>query len=79
MSIDRTAEESIYAGEPRWEIGRRQKPYIDVADSITGSILDSSCGTGENALFLASRGNEVAGINFLAEPTKLDSRSLPLT
>jgi len=42
-----------------------------VADRITGSVLDAGCGTGENALFLASRGQKVTGIDFLAEPITL--------
>ena len=41
---------------------------LDVADEISGSILDAGCGTGENALFFASRGQKVTGIVFLAEP-----------
>ena len=69
MSIpDRSTFENIYAGQPRWEIGRPQKAFIDIADQITGSILDSGCGTGENAFFFASRGHKVTGIDFLAEP-----------
>ena len=68
---DRTSFENIYAGQPRWEIGRPQKAILDVADRITGSVLDSGCGTGENALFLASRGQKVTGIDFLAEPINL--------
>ena len=69
MSIpDRSTFENIYAGQPPWEIGRPQKALIDVADQITGSILDSGCGTGENAFFFASRGHKVTGIDFLAEP-----------
>ena len=70
-SIDRTTFESIYAGQPRWDIGRPQKAFIDVADQITGSILDSGCGTGENALFFASRGHKVTGIDFLADPIRI--------
>jgi SAM-dependent methyltransferase len=70
MTIDRTTFESIYAGQPRWEIGRPQKAFIDVADRIVGSILDSGCGTGENAFFFASRGHKVVGIDFLEEPIR---------
>jgi SAM-dependent methyltransferase len=70
MTIDRTTFESIYAGQPRWEIGRPQKAFIDVADQIVGSILDSGCGTGENAFFFASRGHKVVGIDFLEEPIR---------
>ena len=65
---DRTTFESIYASQPPWDIGRPQKAFIDIADEITGSILDAGCGTGENALFFASRGHKVTGIDFLAEP-----------
>ncbi len=65
---DRSSFESLYAGQPRWEIGRPQKAILDVADRITGSVLDAGCGTGENALFFASRGQKVTGIDFLAEP-----------
>ena len=74
MTIDRTMFESIYAGQPRWEIGRPQKAFINVADQITGSILDSGWGTGENALFFASRGHRVTGIDFLNEPITIAQR-----
>ena len=67
-TIDRATFESIYSGQPPWEIGRPQQAFIDVADKITGSILDAGCGAGDNALFLASRGHKVTGIDFLAEP-----------
>ena len=65
---DRNSFENLYAGQPRWEIGKPQKAFLDVADQITGSILDSGCGTGEIALLFASRGHKVTGIDFLAEP-----------
>jgi len=68
---DRSSFENIYAGQPRWEIGRPQKALLDVADRITGSVLDAGCGTGENALFFASRGQPVTGFDFLAEPITL--------
>lgn len=68
---DRSSFENLYAGQPRWEIGRSQKAILDVADQITGSVLDAGCGTGENALFFASRGQKVTGIDFLAEPINL--------
>src|ERR1700694_3673505 len=65
---DRTTFESAYAGQAPWDIGRPQKAFINVADQITGSILDAGCGTGENALFFAGRGHKVTGIDYLAEP-----------
>ena len=71
---DRSTFESLYADQPPWDIGKPQKAFIDVADQITGSILDAGCGTGENALFFASRGYKVMGIDFLAEPISLAKR-----
>ena len=65
---DRSTFESAYAGQAPWDIGRPQKAFLDVADRITGSVLDAGCGTGENALFFANRGQKVTGIDFLAEP-----------
>jgi cyclopropane fatty-acyl-phospholipid synthase-like methyltransferase len=41
---------------------------LDVTDRNAGSVLDPGCGTGENALYFASRGQKVTGIDFLAEP-----------
>lgn len=81
---DRTTFVELYAGQPRWEIGRPQKALLDVADRITGSVLDCGCGSGENALFLAGRGQKVTGIDFLAEPVKwarqkVDERGLAAT
>jgi len=65
---DRSSFENLYAGQPRWEIGRPKKAILEVADQITGSILDSGCGTGEIALHFASWGHKVTGIDFLSEP-----------
>jgi cyclopropane fatty-acyl-phospholipid synthase-like methyltransferase len=62
---------NLYAGQPRWEIGRPQKAIMQVADQITGAVLDAGCGTGENALFFAERGCSVTGIDFLAEPISI--------
>ena len=44
-----------------------QSPFVEVADRITGSILDAGCGTGEHALFFAERGNGVTGIDYVEE------------
>jgi SAM-dependent methyltransferase len=75
MSIpDRTTFENIYAGQAPWDIGRPQKALIDVADQITGSILDAGCGTGDNAPFFASRGSKVTGIELaFAKDWKIES------
>ena len=61
---DRNTFESAYAGQAPWDIGKPQKALIDVADQITGSILDAGCGTGENALFFAKLGHKVTGIDY---------------
>jgi cyclopropane fatty-acyl-phospholipid synthase-like methyltransferase len=52
-------------GPPPWDIGRSQREFIDLVKrgEITGSVLDIGCGTGENALFFASEGHEVSGID----------------
>jgi SAM-dependent methyltransferase len=68
---DRNSFENLYVGQPRWEIGRPQQAILEVADRITGSVLDAGCGTGDNALYFASRGQKVTGIDFLAEPINL--------
>jgi cyclopropane fatty-acyl-phospholipid synthase-like methyltransferase len=65
---DRTTFESAYAGQAPWDIGRPQQAFLDVADRITGTVLDAGCGTGENALSFAGRGQTVTGIDFLEEP-----------
>jgi cyclopropane fatty-acyl-phospholipid synthase-like methyltransferase len=67
-------------------VGHWQAPkaFIDVADRLTGSILDAGCGTGDTALFLASRGKKVTGFDFIEEPikrakTKAAERGVPAT
>jgi cyclopropane fatty-acyl-phospholipid synthase-like methyltransferase len=59
-----------YAGEAPWDIGRPQKALIDVADQVTGPLLDVGCGTGDAALFFAARGLDVTGIDYLKEPIR---------
>jgi cyclopropane fatty-acyl-phospholipid synthase-like methyltransferase len=60
--------EAIYQGQPPWDIGKPQQPFVDVADQVTGSILDAGCGTGDTALFFAGRGCKVTGIDFVEVP-----------
>lgn len=66
--------ESLYAGRPPWDIDGPQSAFRDIADQITGSLLDSGCGTGENALFFASRGVRVTGIDYLETPIAIARR-----
>lgn len=56
---DRSRFENAYAGNAPWDFGRPQKAVVEVANKIKGTILDVGCGTGENALFFASRGHSV--------------------
>ena len=79
---DRNTFASLYAGQAPWDIGKPQRAFIDVADKLAGSILDAGCGTGDTALFFASRGHPVTGIDFLDEPIrrakhKAAARGLP--
>src|SRR6058998_1578573 len=71
---DRTTFETMYAGQAPWDIGKPQKPFLDVADRITGSVLDAGCGTGDTALFFAGRGCKVTGIDFLDVPIQRAQR-----
>jgi hypothetical protein len=56
---NRETFESIYAGKAPWDIGKPQPALVEVADQITGSILDAGRGTGENALYFAGLGHPV--------------------
>ena len=63
MIPDRNTFESAYAGQAPWDIGRPQQAFLAVADRITGPVLDAGCGTGENALHVASLGLSVLGVD----------------
>jgi SAM-dependent methyltransferase len=81
---DRTTFEALYAGQAPWDIGKPQKPFLDVADRIAGSVLDAGCGTGDTALFFAGRGCQVTGIDFIEEAInrakrKAAERGVPAT
>ena len=71
---DRSTFESMYAGQAPWDIGRPQKPFVNAADQIGGSILDAGCGTGDTALFFAGRGCQVTGIDFIEEAIRRAKR-----
>ena len=60
--------ESAYQETAPWDIAGPQPAVVGLeeAGEIRGSVLDAGCGTGENALYLASRGHEVWGLDFVA-------------
>lgn len=65
---DRSRFESLYDTGAPWDIGRPQPAIVAAADRIRGTVLDAGCGTGDTAIFLASRGCQVMGIDFLQTP-----------
>jgi SAM-dependent methyltransferase len=58
--------ESLYlAGTPPWDVGHAQPEVVRLAEEgeFVGDVLDVGCGTGENALYLASLGRRVLGVD----------------
>ena len=51
---------------PPWDIGEPQPVVVALADSgmLSGEVLDIGCGPGNNAVFLAERGDRVTGIDW---------------
>jgi ubiquinone/menaquinone biosynthesis C-methylase UbiE len=66
--MERERFEQMYQGQAPWDIGGPQPSIerLEAAGQIHGSVLDVGCGTGDNALFLASRGHETWGLDFVA-------------
>jgi SAM-dependent methyltransferase len=56
---------SYHHGPAPWDIGRPQPPIVRLASEgrFAGAVLDVGCGTGENALHVASLGLSVLGID----------------
>jgi SAM-dependent methyltransferase len=58
--------DSSYAGPPPpWDIGRPQSAFVRLADagSLSGTLLDAGCGTGEHTILAARRGAHAHGID----------------
>jgi SAM-dependent methyltransferase len=56
---------SYLDGPAPWDVGRPQPAVVRLAagGGFTGAVLDAGCGTGENALHLASLGSTVLGVD----------------
>jgi len=56
---------SYYDGPPPWDIGQPQPAIVRSASKggFAGAVLDAGCGTGENALHVASLGLSVLGVD----------------
>jgi ubiquinone/menaquinone biosynthesis C-methylase UbiE len=70
---DNRGFDEMYLGVPPWDIGRAQPEVVRIADAggFAEPVIDVGCGTGENALELASRGLEVLGID--ASPRAIEA------
>jgi 2-polyprenyl-3-methyl-5-hydroxy-6-metoxy-1,4-benzoquinol methylase len=58
---------SAYSEGAPWDIGRPQRAIVELweAGEVVGEVLDVGCGYAENALFLASRGLRVWGVDMM--------------
>lgn len=81
---DPASFEDFYQHSPPWETGEPQPAVVDLVEQgrFSGRVLDVGCGTGENALYLASRGYAVLGVDGAPTPVararhKADQRGLP--
>jgi ubiquinone/menaquinone biosynthesis C-methylase UbiE len=65
--MDQQPFEQMYQGQAPWDTGRPQPAIVKLAEAgqIRGNVLDVGCGTGENALYLAARGHDCWGIDFV--------------
>lgn len=56
---------SYYDGTAPWDIGQPQSAIVHLAaeGGFAGAVLDAGCGTGENALHIASLGVRVLGVD----------------
>ncbi len=65
--MDNQLFEQMYQGQAPWDTGRPQPAIIKLSEAgqIRGSVLDVGCGTGENLLYLAARGHDAWGLDFV--------------
>jgi SAM-dependent methyltransferase len=73
MALDRHLYRLVYRlGKPRWDTGVPQ-PELEqlVPGRAPGRALDLGCGTGADAVYLASHGWDTTGIDFVPEAVEL--------
>jgi ubiquinone/menaquinone biosynthesis C-methylase UbiE len=61
-----TSWEDAYKTVPPWDVGRPQPAFVELVragELGKDKVLDVGCGTGENALYLASNGFSVSGVD----------------
>ena len=65
--MNRDTFEKSYQGPAPWDIAGPQPAFVELEEvgAIGNSVLDVGCGTGEHAIYLAGRGHEVWGIDFV--------------
>ena len=58
-------DEAYREGSPPWDIGRAQPELVRLVEAgrITGRVIDIGCGTGENAIYFATAGLDVVGVD----------------
>ena len=70
---------SYHEGPAPWDIGRPQPAIVRLASEggFAGPVLDAGCGTGENALLVASLGVSVLGVDVAETALEIAGRRPP--
>ena len=68
---------SYHDGPAPWDVGRPQPAIVRLASAggFAGAVLDAGCGTGENALHVASLGLRVLGVDVAETAVKIAQES----